>query len=61
MKKITFLLAIFAFGLQSLLAQNKEITGTVTSADDGTTLPGVSVTVEGTTLGSITIYYRYRR
>jgi len=54
MKKLALLLAIFAIGLQSLLAQTKEITGTVTSADDGNTIPGVSVSVKGTTLGTIT-------
>jgi len=54
MKKIYLLLAIFAIGLQSVLGQTKEITGTVTSAEDGSTLPGVSVSVKGTTLGTIT-------
>jgi len=54
MKKIALLLAIFAVGLQSLLAQTKEITGTVTSADDGSTIPGVSVSVKGTSIGTIT-------
>lgn len=54
MKKIALLLAIFAIGLQSILAQTKEITGTVTSADDGGSIPGVSVSVKGTTLGTIT-------
>lgn len=54
MKKIALLLAIFAIGLQSVLAQTKEITGTVTSADDGMSIPGVSVSVKGTTLGTIT-------
>ncbi|OOQ60521.1 hypothetical protein BC343_24835 [Mucilaginibacter pedocola] len=32
-------------------AQNRTITGTVTSKDDGLPLPGVSVTVTGTTIG----------
>ena len=36
-----------------LFAQ-KTITGTVTSADDGTTLPGVSVLVKGTTIATVT-------
>ena len=34
--------------------ETKEITGTVTAADDGATIPGVSVSVKGTTLGTIT-------
>lgn len=54
MKKIVLLLAFFAIGLNVLLAQNKEITGKVTSADDGGSIPGVSVSVKGTTLGAIT-------
>ncbi len=54
MKKIALLLTIFAIGLQSVLAQTKEITGTVTSADDGSSIPGVSVSVKGTSLGTIT-------
>jgi len=54
MKKITLLLAIFAIGVQAVLAQTREITGTVTSAEDGSTIPGVSVSVKGTTLGTIT-------
>lgn len=54
MKKIALLLAFFAIGLQVLVAQTKEISGKVTSADDGSSLPGVSVSVKGTTLGTIT-------
>jgi len=54
MKKITLLLAIFAIGLHSLWAQTREITGTVVSAEGGSSLPGVSVFVKGTTIGTIT-------
>ena len=54
MKKLTLLLVIFVIGLQSIWAQTKEISGTVTSADDGSSIPGVSVSVKGTTLGTIT-------
>lgn len=54
MKKIALLLTVFVFGLQVLMAQTKEITGKVTSADDGGAIPGVSVSVKGTTLGTIT-------
>lgn len=54
MKKIALLLAFFAMGLQILLAQTKEITGKITSADDGSSIPGVSVSLKGTTLGTIT-------
>jgi len=48
------MLAIFVFGLHAVMAQTREISGIVTSADDGSTIPGVSVTVKGTTLGTIT-------
>ncbi len=54
MKKIALLLAFFAIGLNVLLAQTKEITGKVTSADDGGAMPGVSISVKGTSLGTIT-------
>ena len=54
MKKIVLLLAFFAFGLQVLMAQTKEITGKVTSSEDGGAIPGVTVSVKGTTMGTIT-------
>jgi TonB-linked SusC/RagA family outer membrane protein len=54
MKKITLLLAFFAIGLNVLVAQTREITGKVTSADDGGSMPGVSISVKGTSLGTIT-------
>jgi len=54
MKRIMLLFAFFAIGLPVLLAQTKQITGKVTSSDDGSAIPGVSVVVKGTTLGTIT-------
>jgi TonB-linked SusC/RagA family outer membrane protein len=55
MKRIFFLaLLLFAFVGTSLHAQGLEVTGTVTSADDGSALPGVSVVVPGTTIGAVT-------
>ncbi len=55
MKKITlFLAVVFFMGTQLLLAQTKDLTGTVTSPDDGQPIPGVSVSVKGTTMGTIT-------
>ncbi|WP_163716632.1 SusC/RagA family TonB-linked outer membrane protein [Mangrovibacterium lignilyticum] len=54
MKKITLLLVILAIGLQPIWAQTREIAGVVTSSEDGSTIPGVSVSVKGTTLGTIT-------
>ena len=54
MKKIVLLLAFFAIGLQVLMAQTKEITGKVTSSEDGGAIPGVTVSIKGTTMGTIT-------
>jgi TonB-linked SusC/RagA family outer membrane protein len=47
-------LVILALVGNSLYGQETTITGTVTQASDGSTLPGVTVRVEGTTLGTIT-------
>jgi TonB-linked SusC/RagA family outer membrane protein len=55
MKKLTFFIVCIALlGLQISEAQVRRITGTVTSAADGTTIPGASVVVKGTSLGTIT-------
>lgn len=55
MKKILLLsfmlLLTFSF---SALAQERTVTGTVTSAKDGTGLPGVNVILKGTNTGAIT-------
>lgn len=45
------ILLFFSLGLY---AQDLQVSGTVTSADDGQPLPGVSVAVEGTTMGTMT-------
>ncbi len=44
---------LVAFSTQAF-SQVKTITGTVTNAEDGSTLPGVSVLVKGTTIGTVT-------
>jgi len=55
MKKRMFsMLLLCLIGLQSVFAQNREISGVVTSADDGLSIPGVSVIVKGTTIGTTT-------
>ena len=56
MKKIyTILIAVFSIVFTiNVQAQEKSISGTVTSKLDGTTLPGVSVVVQGTTKGTET-------
>jgi len=53
MKKLqlSFLLLIFSLGI---FAQNIEINGLVTSAEDKLPMPGVTVIVKGTTTGTIT-------
>lgn len=48
------MICIFLVGMQMGNAQVKSISGTVTSAEDGSTLPGVSVIVKGTTIGTVT-------
>ena len=53
MRKFSFLIAFLLFiGMQAVRAQ--EVSGTVTDAGDGTKLPGVSVIVQGTTVGTVT-------
>ena len=55
MKKFALLLLCIAFmGIHIVNAQVRSITGTVTSSQDGTTIPGVSVIVKGTTIGTTT-------
>ncbi|WP_431137194.1 SusC/RagA family TonB-linked outer membrane protein [Psychroserpens mesophilus] len=50
--KLTWLMTLFmAFVMQFSFAQEKTITGTVTSAVDGLPLPGVNVIVKGTSRG----------
>jgi len=54
MKKISLLLAFLAFiGLQVVFAQIREISGKVTSGEDGSSIPGAAVVVKGTTLGTV--------
>src|SRR4030042_3780672 len=52
MKKI-FILSLLLLMANILLAQ-VTITGSITSADDGTSIPGANVVVKGTTIGTIT-------
>ncbi|HEV8512909.1 MAG TPA: SusC/RagA family TonB-linked outer membrane protein [Cyclobacteriaceae bacterium] len=53
MKK--FLLMCFSFGFAiSVWAQDRVVTGKVTSQDDGAALPGVNVLLKGTTQGTVT-------
>jgi len=53
MKKIVLLLGVFLLCTSLVFAQ-KTISGKVTSKDDGSALPGVTVVVKGTTTGTVT-------
>ncbi len=54
MKKITSVIVCMLFIGISVIAQDIQLTGKVTGAEDGTVLPGVSVVVKGTTIGTTT-------
>ena len=54
MKRITTIVLFLFLGLHFAFAQGRIITGTVTSAKDGLTIPGVQVVVKGTTNGTTT-------
>jgi TonB-linked SusC/RagA family outer membrane protein len=55
MRKITIMLAFLLFaGLNFALAQTRTISGIVTSSEDGSAIPGVTVQVKGTTVGTTT-------
>lgn len=54
MKRFTISLLLVMLGAITLLAQTRTITGKVTSADDGSALPGVNVVLKGTTTGTVT-------
>ncbi|MCK3683248.1 TonB-dependent receptor [Maribellus sp. YY47] len=54
MKKILLLMVALVFGVSTLFAQTKQISGKVTSTQDGLPIPGVSVVVKGTTNGTTT-------
>ncbi|WP_291859036.1 SusC/RagA family TonB-linked outer membrane protein, partial [Marinilabilia sp.] len=55
MKKVLLALSfLMVLGLGSVLAQAQTVTGTVTGNEDGMPIPGVSVFVKGTTVGTVT-------
>lgn len=53
-KMIGLFVCLFIIGMQMVNAQSKQISGTVTSAEDGLGMPGVSVVIKGTTIGAST-------
>ncbi|MCP4311404.1 MAG: SusC/RagA family TonB-linked outer membrane protein [Bacteroidetes bacterium] len=54
MKKVLCFLLFMAFGTLTMLGQARVVSGVVTGAEDGSPLPGVTVSVQGTTIGTIT-------
>ncbi len=55
MKKITLFLVCLVFaGVNVLWAQDLQVSGVVTDATDGSTLPGVSVVIKGTKISATT-------
>ncbi|WP_430972183.1 SusC/RagA family TonB-linked outer membrane protein [Sunxiuqinia rutila] len=54
LKKYLLVITLFFAGTSFLAAQVATLSGTVTSSEDGTPLPGVSVLIEGTNSGTIT-------
>lgn len=54
MRKLTISLLCPVIGICSVIAQNKSISGVVTSSEDGQPVIGASVVVMGTTIGTVT-------
>ena len=55
MRKFTLLIAfLLLVGLQGVFAQSRVISGTITSSDDKLPIPGVTVVVKSTTIGTTT-------
>src|SRR6187549_2231906 len=56
MKRILLvcLTAVLALASSELWAQERTVTGKVTSTEDGSGLPGVNVVIKGTTNGTVT-------
>jgi TonB-linked SusC/RagA family outer membrane protein len=55
MRKFTIFLALLLFiGMQGAFAQMRVISGVVTSSDDKAPIPGVTVLVKSTTIGTVT-------
>ena len=54
MKKFLLVCFSFVFALSTAMAQERMVSGKVTSPEDGSTLPGVNVVLKGTTNGTVT-------
>ncbi|MCJ7447288.1 MAG: TonB-dependent receptor [Bacteroidales bacterium] len=53
MKRILWLFSLLLITGSVVMAQTVQISGTVTGSEDGLPLPGVNITVKGTTVGAI--------
>ncbi len=49
-----FLIVLFAFVTLAATAQNRSISGKITSSDDGSAIPGVNILEKGTSNGTVT-------
>nr|WP_294903125.1 SusC/RagA family TonB-linked outer membrane protein [uncultured Lacibacter sp.] len=54
MRKLVSMTCVLLLCIMQVFAQDKTVTGKVTDEKDGSPLPGVSVTVKGTTVGTVT-------
>ena len=58
MKKIlSILVLVLVTSLGFVFARERTITGKVTSSEDGSVIPGVSILLKGTSLGTVTDAY----
>lgn len=53
-KFLLFMSVLLVMTVQYVMAQERTVTGRVTSAEDGTPLPGVNVVIKGSTTGTVT-------
>ncbi len=54
MKKVFMIFSLLLLTVTLVMSQTVQISGTVTGQDDGLPIPGVSVSVKGTTQGTLT-------
>ncbi len=53
-KLLLLFMLLSAIGISNTWAQERTVTGKITSMDDGEALPGVNVVLKGTTIGTVT-------
>ena len=54
MRKFLLLTSLFLLLVQGVFAQDRTVSGKVSSADDGVPLPGVNILLKGSTNGTVT-------